>query len=188
MDQRRLRQESRERQCSSLGHCGRGQAHGLQSKRMGQVVQKFRCRRRWDRGLWRNPYFFSTEALESQRGLQQQRFSRIAASGLAGTKGEHLLRSLDFWIYRPCSRARQNQDFSPPSLCLRCAWTSQPRELSFAIPLPMASAAEGSGGDPDAAGPGAAVEHTEGSRCQPRSDYGASSPAIVPTNNSQHIR
>ena len=67
---------------------------------MGQVVQKFRCRRRWDRGLWRNPYFFSTEALESQRGLQQQRFSRIAASGLAGTKGEHLPRSLDFWIYR----------------------------------------------------------------------------------------
>jgi hypothetical protein len=38
MRQHRLRQEAGEGQCSSLGHCSRGQAHGLQSKRTGQVV------------------------------------------------------------------------------------------------------------------------------------------------------
>ena len=32
MGQRRRRQEARKRQCSGLGHCSRGQAHGLQSK------------------------------------------------------------------------------------------------------------------------------------------------------------
>ena len=39
MGQRRRRQESGKRQCSGLGHCSRGQAHGLQSKRTGQVVR-----------------------------------------------------------------------------------------------------------------------------------------------------
>jgi hypothetical protein len=37
--QRRRRQEAKRRQCSGLGHCSRGQAHGLQSKRTGQVVR-----------------------------------------------------------------------------------------------------------------------------------------------------
>jgi hypothetical protein len=32
MGQRRRRQEAKGRQCSGLGHCSRGQAHGLQSK------------------------------------------------------------------------------------------------------------------------------------------------------------
>jgi hypothetical protein len=53
MGERRRRQEARERQCSGLGHCSRGQAHGLQSKRTEQVFRGFRCRRRWARGLWR---------------------------------------------------------------------------------------------------------------------------------------
>jgi hypothetical protein len=39
MGQRRRRQEAKGRQCSGLGHCSRGQAHGLQSKRTGQVVR-----------------------------------------------------------------------------------------------------------------------------------------------------
>ena len=39
MGQHRRRQEAKGRQCSGLGHCSRGQAHGLQSKRMGQVVR-----------------------------------------------------------------------------------------------------------------------------------------------------
>jgi len=39
MGQRRRRQEAGKRQCSGLGHCSRGQAHGLQSKRTGQVVR-----------------------------------------------------------------------------------------------------------------------------------------------------
>jgi hypothetical protein len=38
--------QNRRRQCSGLGHCSREQAHGLQSKRTGQVVWRFRCRRR----------------------------------------------------------------------------------------------------------------------------------------------
>jgi hypothetical protein len=41
MGQRRRRKEARKRQCSGLGHCSRGQAHGLQSKRTGQVVRGF---------------------------------------------------------------------------------------------------------------------------------------------------
>ena len=41
MDQRRRRQEAKGRKCSGLGHCSRGQAHGLQSKRTGQVVWDF---------------------------------------------------------------------------------------------------------------------------------------------------
>ena len=53
MGQRRRRQEARKRQCSGLGHCSRGQAHGLQSKQTGQVVREIHCRRRWARGLWR---------------------------------------------------------------------------------------------------------------------------------------
>jgi hypothetical protein len=44
MGQHRRRQESGKRQCSGLGHCSRGQAHGLCSKRTGQVVSGFRCR------------------------------------------------------------------------------------------------------------------------------------------------
>ena len=43
--QRRRRQEAAKRQCSGLGHCSRGQAHGLQSKRTGQVVRGFLIRR-----------------------------------------------------------------------------------------------------------------------------------------------
>ena len=39
MGQRRRWQEAKGRQCSGLGHCSRGQAHGLQSKRTGQVVR-----------------------------------------------------------------------------------------------------------------------------------------------------
>jgi hypothetical protein len=39
MGQRRRREEAKGRQCSGLGHCSRGQAHGLQSKRTGQVVR-----------------------------------------------------------------------------------------------------------------------------------------------------
>jgi hypothetical protein len=39
MGQRRRRQEAKGRQCSVLGHCSRGQAHGLQSKRTGQVLR-----------------------------------------------------------------------------------------------------------------------------------------------------
>jgi hypothetical protein len=39
MGQRRRRQEAKGRQCSGLGHCSRGQAHGLLSKRTGQVVR-----------------------------------------------------------------------------------------------------------------------------------------------------
>jgi hypothetical protein len=39
MGQRRRRQEAGKRQCSGLGYCSRGQAHGLQSKRTGQVVR-----------------------------------------------------------------------------------------------------------------------------------------------------
>jgi hypothetical protein len=35
MGQCRRRQESGKLQCSGLGHCSRGQAHGLQSKRTG---------------------------------------------------------------------------------------------------------------------------------------------------------
>jgi hypothetical protein len=65
MGQRRRRQQARKRQCSGLGHCSRGQAHGLQSKRTGQVVRGFRCRRRWARGLWRSLYSTSTNALSS---------------------------------------------------------------------------------------------------------------------------
>ena len=65
MGQRRRRQEAKGRQCSGLGHCSRGQAHGLQSKRTGQVVRGFRCRRRWARGLWRSSYLTSTNALSS---------------------------------------------------------------------------------------------------------------------------
>ena len=38
MGQPRRRQEAKGRQCSGLGHCSRGQTHGLQSKRTGQVV------------------------------------------------------------------------------------------------------------------------------------------------------
>ena len=45
MGQRRRRQEARKRQCSGLGHCSRGQAHGLQSKQTGQVVREIHCRR-----------------------------------------------------------------------------------------------------------------------------------------------
>ncbi len=41
MGQRRRRQEAKGRQCSGLGHCSRGQAHGLQSKRTGQVARGF---------------------------------------------------------------------------------------------------------------------------------------------------
>ena len=67
MGQHRRRQESGKRQCSGLGHCSRGQAHGLQSKRTGQVVWGFRCRRRWARGLWRSPYFSCTSAPLSER-------------------------------------------------------------------------------------------------------------------------
>ena len=39
MGQHRRRQKAGEWQCSGLGHCSRGQAHGLQSKRTGQVVR-----------------------------------------------------------------------------------------------------------------------------------------------------
>jgi hypothetical protein len=67
MGQRWRRQESRKWQCSGLGHCSRGQAHGLQSKRTGQVVRGFRCRRRWARGLWRSPYSTSTNALSGEQ-------------------------------------------------------------------------------------------------------------------------
>jgi hypothetical protein len=66
MGQHRGRKETGERQCSGVGHCSKGQAHGLQSKRTGQVVRGFRCRRRWARGLWRYSYSTSTNAL--QRG------------------------------------------------------------------------------------------------------------------------
>ena len=45
MGQRRRRQEAKGRQCSGLGHCSRGQAHGLQSKRTGQVVRGFLVKR-----------------------------------------------------------------------------------------------------------------------------------------------
>jgi hypothetical protein len=45
MGQHRRRQETGERQCSGLGHCSRGQAHGLQSKRTGQVVREFLLKR-----------------------------------------------------------------------------------------------------------------------------------------------
>jgi hypothetical protein len=41
MDQLRRRQQASQRQCSGLGHCSRGQAHGLQSKRTEQVVWDF---------------------------------------------------------------------------------------------------------------------------------------------------
>jgi hypothetical protein len=67
MGQRRRRQQARKRQCSGLGHCSRGQAHGLQSKRTGQVVRGLRCRRRWARGLWRRSYSTSTNALSGQQ-------------------------------------------------------------------------------------------------------------------------
>ena len=66
MGQHRRRQEAGKRQCSGVGHCSRGQAHGLQSKRTGQVVRGFRCRRRWARGLWRDSYSSSTSALLSE--------------------------------------------------------------------------------------------------------------------------
>ena len=39
MNNNRRRQQASQRQCSSLSHCRRGQAHGLQSKRTGQVVR-----------------------------------------------------------------------------------------------------------------------------------------------------
>ena len=39
MGQHRRRQKAGEWQCSGLGHCSREQAHGLQSKRTGQVVR-----------------------------------------------------------------------------------------------------------------------------------------------------
>jgi hypothetical protein len=38
MNNNRRRQQASQRQCSGVGHCSRGQAHGLQSKRTGQVV------------------------------------------------------------------------------------------------------------------------------------------------------
>jgi hypothetical protein len=63
MGQHRRRQKHGERQCSGLDHCSRGQAHGLQSKRTGQVVRGFLCRRRWARGLWRSPYSISRNEL-----------------------------------------------------------------------------------------------------------------------------
>jgi hypothetical protein len=63
MGQRWRRQEAKGRQCSGLGHCSRERAHGLKSKRTGQVARGFRCRRRWARGLWRNLHSTSTNAL-----------------------------------------------------------------------------------------------------------------------------
>jgi len=38
MNSNRRRQQASQRQCSGVDHCSRGQAHGLQSKRTGQVV------------------------------------------------------------------------------------------------------------------------------------------------------
>jgi len=38
MNNNRRRQQASQRQCSGVDHCSRGQAHGLQSKRTGQVV------------------------------------------------------------------------------------------------------------------------------------------------------
>ena len=84
MGQRRRRQEAKGRQCSGLGHCSRGQAHGLQSKRTGQVVRGFRCRRRWARGLWRSSYFTSTNALSSEQsscGAMDLRKAKPSAGG-----------------------------------------------------------------------------------------------------------
>jgi hypothetical protein len=84
MGHRRWRQEARKRQCSGLGHCSRGQAHGLQSKRTGQVVRGFRCRRRWARGLWRSLYSTSTNALSSRQsccGAMDLRKANACADG-----------------------------------------------------------------------------------------------------------
>lgn len=50
-------------------------------------------------------------------------------------------------MHRPCSRARQNQTFSPSSWCLSCARPPQPREHHFAIPSPHGTPAKGGGGD-----------------------------------------
>jgi hypothetical protein len=41
MNNNRRRQQASQRECSGVGHCSRGQAHGLQSKRTGQVVWDF---------------------------------------------------------------------------------------------------------------------------------------------------
>jgi hypothetical protein len=41
MNNNRRRQQASQRQCSGVGHCSRGQAHRLQSKRTGQVVWDF---------------------------------------------------------------------------------------------------------------------------------------------------
>jgi hypothetical protein len=41
MGQHRRRREAKRSQCSGLGHCSGGQAHGLQSKRTGQAVRGF---------------------------------------------------------------------------------------------------------------------------------------------------
>jgi hypothetical protein len=84
MGQRRRRQQARKRQCSGLGHCSREQAHGLQSKRTGQVVRGFRCHRRWARGLWRSSYSTSTNALSSQQSgcrAMDLRKARLFADG-----------------------------------------------------------------------------------------------------------
>ena len=84
MGQYRRQQKTGKRQCSGLGHCSRGQAHGLQSKRTGQVVRGFRCRRRWARGLWRSPYSTSTNALsrgQSGCGAMDLRKAKQCADG-----------------------------------------------------------------------------------------------------------
>jgi hypothetical protein len=41
MGQRRRRQEARKRQCSGLGHCSRGQAHGYGANERGKLSEDF---------------------------------------------------------------------------------------------------------------------------------------------------
>ena len=68
MGQPRRRQEAKGRQCSGLGHCSRGQVHGLQSKRTGRIVRGLRYRRRWARGPWCNLHSTSANELQDWQG------------------------------------------------------------------------------------------------------------------------
>ena len=108
MGQRRRRQEAKGRQCSGLGHCSRGQAHGLQSKRTGQVVRGFRCRRRWARGLWRSSYSTSTNALGSGRAAAGQWIYAKQSHALMDREADKQTRQIQTWMpNRPRSRARK---------------------------------------------------------------------------------
>jgi hypothetical protein len=81
--------QNRRRQCSGLGHCSRGQAHGLQSKQTGQVFRGFRCRRRWARGLWRDYYSSSTNTLWG--GLKRLRGNRSAQTAATPNRPSSLI-------------------------------------------------------------------------------------------------